>query len=85
MPTPIHCPAILALLRESGYLPQRCDAEGRTGECEHLLQCVEHWSGHMGAEYDGGVMLTRVDGKEDLTLEQEVSVKSAVNAWISKK
>ena len=60
-------------------------AGGRTGECEHLLQCVEHWSGHMGAEYDGGVMLTRVDGKEDLTLEQEVSVKSAVNAWISKK
>lgn len=39
----------------------------------------------MGAEYDGGVMLTRADGKEDLTLEQEVSVKSAVNAWISKK
>lgn len=60
-------------------------AGGRRGECEHLLQCVEHWSGHMGAEYDGGVMLTRVDGKEDLTLEQEVSVKSAVNAWISKK
>ena len=57
----------------------------KTGECEHLLQCVEHWSGHMGAEYGGGLMLTRVDGKEDLTTEQEERVKSAVKAWISKE
>lgn len=85
MLTPIRCPAILALLRESGYLPQRCAPGGGQASASTFCNAWNTGADIWGAEYDGGVMLTRVDGKEDLTLEQEVSVKSAVNAGISKK
>lgn len=42
----------------------------RTGprpmECEHILASIEHWCGHMGIEYAGGVYFCQIEDKNDI-------------------
>ena len=42
----------------------------RTGqrpmECEHILGTLEHWCGHMGITYAGGIFFCGIEGKEDI-------------------
>lgn len=38
----------------------------RSAECEHILQTIEHWCGHMGIEMKEGIYFCRIEGKEDI-------------------
>lgn len=55
-------------------------AGSRTGECEHILACIEHYCGHMGLKYAGGLSLTGIDNKADVQKHKERITKT-VQAW----
>ncbi len=42
----------------------------RTGtrpmECEHILDTIEHWCGHMGIEMADGIYFCQIEGKKDI-------------------
>ena len=54
----------------------------RTGECEHILQCIEHYCGHMGMEYVSGLCLTGIDAKEDAYAHRDTILNTA-QTWFA--
>lgn len=55
---------------------------GRTEECEHILSCIEHFCGHMGLRYGGGLCLTRIEGKKDIA-PHAAMLQDAAARWLS--
>lgn len=52
----------------------------RSGECEHILQCIEHFCGHMGLEYVNGAYFTGMDTIADVE-PQEDEIKCLAKRW----
>lgn len=38
----------------------------RPVECEHILETIEHWCGHMGLEMAEGIFFCQIEGKLDI-------------------
>lgn len=60
---------------------KRCYAIAlRTGmrptECQHIIETVEHWCGHMGITFAGGKYFCQIERKEDIEPQ-----KPAIRAW----
>ena len=47
---------------------------GRPVECEHIIDTVEHWCGHMGVEMAGSMYFCRIEGKEDIEPHKYVDI-----------
>lgn len=54
----------------------------RSGECEHILQCIEHFCGHMGMQYAGGAYFTGIDKLADI-LPHEKEIISLTQSWFA--
>ncbi len=56
----------------------------RTGkrpvECEHILQTIEHWCGHMGAAYAEGLYFCQIEDKKDIDPHKALLREKAA-AW----
>ncbi|WP_158591036.1 flavodoxin family protein [Acutalibacter sp. 1XD8-33] len=38
----------------------------RPGECQHIIDTIDHWCGHMGVEMAGSLYFCQIEGKEDI-------------------
>ena len=54
----------------------------RSGECEHILQCMEHYCGHMGMTCLGGACYTGIDAKGDVEKHRNAII-DRVKAWFA--
>ncbi len=53
---------------------------GRPVECEHIIDTVEHWCGHMGVEMAGSMYFCRIEGKEDIE-PQKPGIRAQAERW----
>lgn len=68
---------------------KRCYAIAlRTGrrpmECQHIIDTIEHWCGHMGVEMAGSMYFCGIEGKADIA-PQKVAIQSKVKEWFLDK
>lgn len=55
----------------------------RTFECEHIIECISHWCGHMEIEVSGSAFYCGISNKEDL--EKYVDdIKCYAKEWLDK-
>ena len=53
----------------------------RSGECEHILQCIAHFCGHMGLDYAGGAYFTGIDAKNDVERYKN-EIGNTAQTWV---
>lgn len=58
----------------------------RTGvrpmECEHILQTIEHWCGHMGIEMQEGIFFCQIEDKKDIIPHKAMLYEKA-KTWLT--
>lgn len=58
----------------------------RTGvrpmECEHILQSIGHWCGHMGITMAEGIYFCQIEGKEDIA-PHKAMLREKAGVWFS--
>ena len=59
----------------------------RTGfrpfECEHIIDTIEHWCGHMGIEMAGSMFFCGINDREDIQQYKDL-IREKTAEWISK-
>ncbi len=53
---------------------------GKPAECEHIIDTVEHWCGHMGVELAGSMYFCRIEGKEDIE-PHKPGIRAQAERW----
>lgn len=53
---------------------------GRPVECEHIIDTIEHWCGHMGMEMAGSMYFCRIEGKAEIE-PQKPAIRAQVKEW----
>lgn len=53
----------------------------RSSECEHILETIRHWCGHMGIEIKDGCYFCGIEGKTDLEPYREILAEKA-ESWL---
>lgn len=64
---------------------KRCYAIAlRTGsrpvECQHIIDTIVHWCGHMGIETAGSMYFCRIEGKEDIE-QHKPAIREKTKEW----
>ena len=54
----------------------------RTAECDHILQCIEHYFGHMGIQNEQGLSLTGIDKLADVEPHIHI-IQENTQAWFA--
>ncbi len=53
----------------------------RTIECEHIIDTIEHWCGHMGISMVGSTYFCSIDNKEDI-LQYNNEILARTSSWV---
>lgn len=55
----------------------------RPGECQHIIDTIEHWCGHMGIDFAGSMYFCQIEGKEDIEPQKTV-IRAKAEEWFGK-
>lgn len=73
----------------SGYLRsgKRCyaialRAGSRPAECEHIIECIRHWCGHMGVTLAGSLYFCGIGGRADIEPHKE-TIRKTAQGWLT--
>lgn len=53
----------------------------RPGECEHIIETIAHWCGHMGLAMADGLYFCGIEGKGDIAPHKEI-IREKARAWL---
>jgi multimeric flavodoxin WrbA len=54
----------------------------RAMECEHIIECIHHWCGHMEVEMADSLYFCGINNKKDITIERGYIVEKC-NEWFA--
>ncbi len=54
----------------------------RPAECEHIVECIRHWCGHMGIPLSGSLYFCGIGGRADIE-PHKVKIRKTVHAWLT--
>ena len=54
----------------------------RPAECEHIIECIRHWCGHMGVTLAGSLYFCGIDGRADIE-PHKGTIRKTAQAWLA--
>lgn len=54
----------------------------RPAECEHIIETIAHWCGHMGIDMAGSIYFCGINNKEDIEKHKDL-ICEKVKDWLS--
>lgn len=55
----------------------------RPAECQHIIETIEHWCGHMGIDFAGSMYFCQIEGKEDIE-PRKPAIRAKAGEWFEK-
>lgn len=54
----------------------------RPGECEHIIETIAHWCGHMGIEMAGSMYFCQINEEQDI-IPRKPEIREIAEQWFS--